>query len=439
MSANTAEPLSLSAFPRAVLHIDGDAFFTSVEEALRPEFKGKPLVTGRERGIVACASYEAKARGVRRPMRLADARKICPGLIALPSDYETYSLYSERMFEIVRRFTPTVEEYSIDEAFAEITGLRRLHHTGYAAIAWKVKQAVQKELGLTVSVGLSSSKTLAKLASKRDKPDGFTVLPASSLHRTLVGIPTGEVCGFGPNTVALLEKRGVRDVWGFVQRSERWASDLLGKIGMELWNELRGVSVYPIAPEHKHQASISKCRTFTPPSTDREFVRSQLARNVESAFIKLRRHRLRADGVAVYLRDAEFKTAGVEAEFERSTSSVFEGVKAVLPLFDRLFAAGKAYRLTGVVLFRLKPDSEVQYSLFDDIPRLKSLKGLDRVIDGAAALYGKHALRLGSSALAFDRPAHGSERAVLPRRKQDLLAGETERRRLRIPMWQVKV
>ncbi len=419
MSENTASPLTLSSFPRAVLHVDGDAFFTSVEEALRPELKGKPLVTGGERGIVACASYAAKARGVRRPMRLFEARKICPELVCLASDYEAYSLYSERMFEIIRRFTPTVEDYSIDEAFADISGLRRLHHTGYPEIARKVKNAVQKELGLTVSVGLSTSKTLAKLASQHEKPDGLTVFPANALHRILPGIPLAKVCGFGPNTVALLEKRGVRDVWGFVRRPESWAAELLGKVGADLWNELRGNRVYPVTVERKHQASIGKCRTFTPASTDREFVKAQLARNIEAAFIKLRRHRLRAEGVAVYLRDSEFRTTGLEAEFERSSSSVFEAIKVVMPLFDKLFRSGRAYRLTGTVLFKLKPDTEAQYTLFDDMPRIKSLKELDRVIDGASARYGRHTLHLGSSALAFDEPA--------------------SRKRLGVPMWQVKV
>ena len=114
---------SLHNWPRAILHIDGDAFFTSCEEAIQPELKGKPLITGGERGIVACASYAAKKLGIKRGIALHEAKRICPGLIVLPSDYETYSLFSRRMFNIMRRFTPQVEEYSIDEAFADLTGI----------------------------------------------------------------------------------------------------------------------------------------------------------------------------------------------------------------------------------------------------------------------------------------------------------------------------
>ncbi|NMC96689.1 MAG: DNA polymerase IV, partial [Deltaproteobacteria bacterium] len=149
---------SLSSWPRAIVHIDGDAFFTSCEEAIHPELRGKALITGGERGIVACASYPAKKLGIKRGVPLAEARKICPGLIVLPSDYETYSLFSQRMFNIMRRFTPDVEEYSIDEAFADLTGMRRLLRSSYEEIVLKMKKEIERELGITVSVGLSITK-----------------------------------------------------------------------------------------------------------------------------------------------------------------------------------------------------------------------------------------------------------------------------------------
>src|SRR3989344_4235904 len=115
----------LQSFPRAIVHIDGDAFFASCETALHPELRGRPVVTGRERGIASSLSYEAKARGVVRGMMLSDVRRVCPDAVILPSDYETYSLFSKRMFTIMRRFTSVVEEYGIDEGFADITGLQR--------------------------------------------------------------------------------------------------------------------------------------------------------------------------------------------------------------------------------------------------------------------------------------------------------------------------
>src|SRR5436190_2117348 len=126
------KPLTLVSFPNAIMHVDCDAFFTSVEESLCPKLKGKPLITGAERNIIVCASYAAKARGVKRGVPLHEARKICPGLICLPSDYVSYGLFSQRMLTILRRFTPEVECFSIDEAFAGLAGLRRTFQKSYS-------------------------------------------------------------------------------------------------------------------------------------------------------------------------------------------------------------------------------------------------------------------------------------------------------------------
>jgi DNA polymerase-4/DNA polymerase V len=140
------------------VHIDGDAFFASCEQSRRPKLQGRPVVTGKERGMAASMSYEAKARGVKRGMRIAEIRKICPDAVILPSDYETYSLLSTRFFAIVRRYTPDVEEYSIDECFADLTGLRRPLRMSYIQIAEQIKKDLDTELGFTFSVGLAPNK-----------------------------------------------------------------------------------------------------------------------------------------------------------------------------------------------------------------------------------------------------------------------------------------
>lgn len=440
MSESTTEVLTLESFPRAVVHIDADAFFTSVEQALHPGLKGKPLVTGKERGIVACVSYEAKALGIRRPMRLFEAQKMCPELLSLPSDYETYSLFSKRMFAIIRRFTPAVEEYSIDEAFADLTGLRRIYRTGYPEIALQMKQRIQQELGITVSVGLSASKTLAKLASKQDKPDGFTVVRGRDLSSFLSRMPLERVCGFGPNTVALLQKKGIRTVLDFVQREEAWAHQLLGKVGVELWHELQGAAVYSLVTEEKRDyASISKTKTFTPPSPDKDFVKAQLLRNLESAFIKLRRYRLRTKRLTVFLRTQDFRSWGVEADFNFSTSSTLAAVPLAVELFEKIFKSEELYRLTGVVLSKIEGEHARQYSLFEDPAKIESWRALDQVMDRTNELYGKHTLHLGSTLGLGRYRQHLSERGDLPERKLQLLEGETFRQRLNLPMWQIKV
>src|SRR4029453_10859074 len=153
-----SQPLTLSSYPYAILHIDGDAFFASCEQAANPKLKGKPVVTGKERGIAASLSYEAKARGVVRGMRIRDILKVCPEVVLPPSDNETFSLPSKRFSAIVRRFTAEVEEFSIDELFADITGYRRLYRGSYEQIAARIKQTLDRELGFTFSVGLAPNK-----------------------------------------------------------------------------------------------------------------------------------------------------------------------------------------------------------------------------------------------------------------------------------------
>ncbi|MCX6996505.1 MAG: DNA polymerase IV [Kiritimatiellaeota bacterium] len=434
----TPQPFTPHGFPQAIVHFDGDAFFTSVEQSLHPEWKGRPLVTGQERGIIACASYEAKALGIQRGVPLHAARRMCPELVVLPSDYETYSLISKRMFDIARRYTPMVEEYSVDEGFADLTGLRRVFHTSYADIARQFQQAIQTELGLTVSVGLSLSKSLAKLCSKYRKPHGFMAVAGYHIHLLLQKTPLAKVWGFGPNTVALLTKQGLRTAYDFASRPEAWADKLLGKLGRELWGELRGVAVYPVTTEEKSaRFSISKCKTFTAPSAERDFVLAKLIRNVESAFIKLRRHELRARTLVVALRKKDYSQAALEARLDRATASTQEAIPLVTHLFEQLHCPGAEYRSTLVVLGRLESDRERQRELFADNVHIENLERASVAMDAVNEQFGKHTLSLGTG--LFLGQHQKTERDSVPWRKTDLLAGETARQRLKIPRLAVVV
>jgi DNA polymerase IV len=277
-------PLSIRSFPRAILHIDGDAFFASCEQSRRPKLQGKPVVTGKERGIAASMSYEAKARGVTRGMRLADIRKVCPDAIILPSDYETYSLLSKRFFAIVRRYTPDVEEYSIDECFADLTGLRRPLRMSYLHMAERIKNDLDTALGFTFSVGLAPNKVVAKIASKWQKPSGLTVIPGRELHHFLAKLPAGSVWGIGPQTTAFLKKHRIETALQFAQQSEAWIKKYLTKPFYEIWQELNGGFVFELVTgEHETYYSIQKVKTFTPPSQEKAFVFAQLAKNIENA------------------------------------------------------------------------------------------------------------------------------------------------------------
>lgn len=431
-------PITVRSYPHAILHIDADAFFASVEQVLDPHLRGKPVVTGQERGIIAAASYEAKACGVKRGVTLGEARKLCPELIVLPSDYESYSLYSKRMFNIMRQFTPCVEEYSVDEAFLDISGMRRVFRCSYEEIGRKIQKEIHNELGITVSVGLSLSKTLAKLCSKFRKPHGFTGVPGRYIHILLQRTALEQVWGFGPGTVNLLTKYGLRTAYDFVMRPQPWASGLLKKPGREIWSELRGDSVWPVNPNDKRTYdSIMKSKTFTPPSTDKEFVFAKLVKNVESAFMKARRYHLRPRMLGVVLRRQDFRHDGLEARLSRATASTLEVMPLIRTLFEQVFRRECEYRATMICLGALENDQTDQFDLFEDRLKIDALFRVTGTIDDINHRFGKHAVRSGTSLFLTHKP--DSARDFEHARKHVIFPGETARRRLNIPRMGLQV
>jgi DNA polymerase-4 len=436
----TTAPLTIHSWPRAILHLDADAFFASCEQVVHPELKGKPVITGKERGIVAAASYEAKARGVKRGIRLSDVKKLCPDAVIVPSDYETYSLFSVRMFGILRRFSPLVEEYSIDEAFVDLTGLRRSFHGPYGMIAGKMQEAVEKELGITVSVGVSLSKVLAKIGSKYKKPHGLTLIPGRDIHHYLERLSVEKVWGIGPNTAALLGKFGIRTALDFARKDESFIQKHLSKPYLEVWHELNGRSIYPVTTETKSgYQSISKTKTFTPASSDRTFIFAQLSKNLENACIKARRHNLSAARLVVLLRTREFRDTGTEIRLSRPSAYPVDLFGALQEGFARIYQPGGFYRRTGVVLSGLMEDRDVQYTLFDDAARVEKIARIYSTVDKLSEKFGKYTVHHAASLPTKLQTQHEGERGDVPGRTNHLLKGENRRQRLGLPVLHIKV
>jgi DNA polymerase-4 len=432
--------ISLSSWPQAILHVDADAFFASCEQAIHPELRGRPVICGKERGIVAAASYEAKARGVSRGVRLSDVKKICPDAVILPSDYETYSLFSVRMFEILRRFSPDVEEYSIDEAFVDLTGLRRSFHGPYAMIAEKIRKTIEQELGITVSIGVSLSKVLAKIGSKHKKPNGLTMIPGREIHRYLEKLPVGKVWGIGPNTAAFLNKYDINTALEFARRDEAFITKHLSKPYHEIWHELNGRSVYPVVTEAKNTyQSISKVRTFTPPSQDATFVFAQLSKNLENACIKARRYKLAANRLIVFLRKQDFSSTGAEIKLTRPTAYPVELFGVLRQGFDKVFQHQALYRQTGVVLGGLVAEAGVQYTLFDDTAKIEKMARIYDCVDELSRKYGKHALQHAASLPTKLQVQHEGARGDVAVRKVTLFKGENKRQKIGLPVLHIKV
>lgn len=429
------QPIMLHSWPRAIVHVDGDAFFASCEQAIHPEYRGRPVVTGKERGIVAAASYEAKAKGVSRGVPLWEVKKLCPDAIIVPSDYETYSLFSKRMFAIMRRFTSLVEEYSIDEGFADITGLQRPFRASYGTIAQRMKEAIERELGITVSVGVSLSKVLAKIGSKYKKPSGLTLIPGREIHNFLAVTPVEKVWGIGPSTAAYCNNLGIHTTLEFAEKSEEFIKNHFTKPHHEIWQELSGHQVYEVVTEEKSSyASISKTKTFTPPSHDYDYLYAQLLKNLENACIKARRHNLAAEGLILYLRRQDYRHLAAEIKLSRASAYPQDMTTVLREVFDQLYRPHVDYRATGVVLTGLVTEDSVQYSLFEPMVRLDKLKRLYEAVDALSEKMGKHALHLAGSSAAHTVPQHVRDRGDVTVRKQNRLKGETDRKHLSIPV-----
>ncbi len=415
-----------------LLHVDADGFFASVEQALNPALRGRPVVTGAERGIIAAASYEAKACGIKRGVQLHEARRLCPGLVVVPSDYEVYSLYSQRLFAILRRFSPLVEEYSIDEAFADLTGCGQILDRSLEAVAEGIRTAVATEMGLTVSVGISLTKTLAKLCSKFRKPNGQTIVRREHVPVLLQHTPIAKVWGIGPASAEKLQARGIVTAYDFTRMPEVEVHRLLHKPGHATWCELQGRRMIPLELDAKQSyASMMKGHTFSPPSEDGRLVFAEAMRNLGAALAKLRRHQHLAREIGLCLRQKDYSSRANCAALPCPTCHDCEVVPVVRLLFDAIYQPGEIYRSTLVWLGGLLAEGKRQLDFFEETPARQGYGKLDAAVDGLRDRYGQNVVSPAAMMALRDKPVHARDAA--PERHGALVRGESALRRLAIP------
>lgn len=429
----TPQPFSIRSFPRAILLVDGDSFFATCEQAMNPKLRGKPVVTGQERGIASSMSIEAKKLGITRAMSLYTIRKKFPQCIILPSNYEAYSLYSLRMFDIVRRYTSVVEEYSIDECFADLTDMRHVFQMSYEQIAQCIQRELAQELDCSFSIGLAPSKTLAKLASIWRKPSGLTLIPARDAHTFLATTPIETIWGIGRATTAFLHAHEIRTAYDFASKDQMWVQRHLSSPQQQTWAELRGDAVIPFTVGSRVPKSISKVKTFTPPSRDRDYIFSQLSKNIENACIKARRHGVRTKHVAIMLKTQQFRYHGLELSLKYAVNTPESIVELARKHFHEVFHTDTEYRATGVFFGGLHAEA-LQPDLFGGHVAVEKTERIFAGVDRIAKKYGKHALFLGSSFEAMTTPAHKNPRELKPSQfTADRLFGESFRKHVGLP------
>ncbi len=362
----------LHSWPNVILHLDADAFFASVVQAVNPKLKGRPVVTGQERGIATAVSYEAKKFGVTRAMRISEIKKICPQCVIIYSDYELYDLFAKKMFSILRSFTPYVEEYSIDEAFADIKGLQRPLNMNYEEIGKAIKEKIESSLGITVSVGISLTKSLAKLASSFHKPSGLKSVDGPSIESLLEKTPLGNVWGIGYNTTAYLQKLGIHTALQFALQPEEFVTGRLTKPFFEIWRELRGNKIYELnTSEKKSYQSITRSQTFHPATKDPDILWARLFHHTEDAFYTARNCQYQIKSLAIFLKTQEFKYHVSEIKLQEPVAYSFLIREVIKKAFEKLYQKNLLYRSTGCTLTQLQEDTTVQQSLFSQNTKLQ--------------------------------------------------------------------
>ena len=404
--------------------MDGDAFFVAVEVAKNPKLRGLPVVTGEERVIVSALSYEAKALGVIRGMPIFRIKKEFPQVIILPGDYASYARYSEMMFNIVRRYVDDVEEYSIDECFADLTGLDRPLKMSYVDIAQRIQKEITEELSLSISVGVAPTKVLAKMASKWKKPNGFTTIgigapvragdEESGAHSTpkdqiadfLRETPIGKIWGIGTQTTIFLKKKGVMTAFDFASKSREWINDNLSKPYEALWFELNGTSVMAVDPNPKTSYdSVQKTRSFHPANNDSVFLLSQLSKHVEDACAKARHFDLLASGVSFFLKTKSFEYHSYRFALDMPTNAPEVIGELIEKHFHKVFRRQVLYRTAGVTLSGLvsKESVAIQSDLFSGALKTDSTKKgekyelIHKQIDALEEKFGKRVVYLASA------------------------------------------
>lgn len=380
-----------------ILHVDGDSFFASCAQAVYPHLKGRPVVTGSERGVVTAASLEAKKLGISRQTSMYEIKRYFPQCVIVSSNYEMYELFSAKMHAILKKYSPDVEKYSIDEDFA---CLNSVASSEYAAtqIAQKIKNDIESALDITVSVGLSVNKSLAKLASDFNKPSGFTVVSFENIERFLKEIAVEDIWGIGRATTKLLQNYRIKTAYDFYSKPEKFIRAVLTKPGIEIWKELHGEYIFKLdsSPKTSFQ-SISKTRTFMPASTDKDFVFSQLITNLERACHKARVYGLCTNRFNIFLKGQDFLYVYGEVELMERTASPTIVLKKVRSVFEKLFVNGKEYRATGVILSNLAAYGDEQESILENHVRKEKSRAIFESIDVLSKRYGERVVKSGAT------------------------------------------
>lgn len=373
-----------------ILHVDLDAFFAAVEQRDRPELRGLPVIVGgggpSDRGVVSAASYEARRFGVRSAMPLRTAAALCPQGIFLPVAGQRYAQASRQVMAVLRRFTPRLEQVSIDEAFMDVTGTEALFGSG-ADIARQVKQQIHEEVGLTASVGVAANRLVAKIASDLRKPDGLVVVAPGEESAFLAPLPIERLWGVGPSTRRALADYNVKTIGDLAALPNSLLRRRFGSHGPELAARARGVGETEVGGEEAAK-SVSQEHTFDVDTGEWEVIERSLLALSEGVGGRLRADGLRCSTVSVKIRDSDFVTITRQRTLAEPTDLTDVIWRTSIAL-TRRETHGMRVRLLGVAASGLTDRQQLALFGAEDERRRRALAAADKI----RGRFGPRALR----------------------------------------------
>lgn len=379
---------------RAVLHVDMDAFYASVEQKDDPTIAGKPVIVGgvAGRGVVAAASYEVRRFGVHSAMPMSTALRLCPHAVCVTPRMRRYQEVSDQVFGIFREVTPLVQGLSLDEAFLDVTESAALFGDA-VAIAARIKARIRAVTGLSASVGVATNKLVAKIASELQKPDGLTVVPAERVHEILDPLSIRRLPGLGRKTGVRVEAAGIHTLGELRAAPDSVLWPLFGRYTHRVRERAAGLDEREVHPD-RIEKSISAEDTFDRDIADPRGLRVQLAQLADRACARLRSRNLSAARVGIKIRRTNFTTFTRQRAVAPPTHDGRTIATVAQELLNRWLAdnPGAKLRLLGVVLSDLS--TAAQLGLFDDSPKAARL---DAALDAARARFGSKALRRGNT------------------------------------------
>lgn len=378
--------------------VDCDSFFVSCEQSVNPDLKGKPVCVMSGRGqCVISRSKEAKKLGIRMGMPYFQIEGQMKKAVFINANHELYCQISEKVMDVLKSFSPKVEIYSIDEAFVELTGLERLYKKNYLEIAQMIRQEVLDKVDIPVSIGVSSSKSLAKLASDKAKKadEGVFLVGSRKIIPLLEKTSIDEIWGIGKNLSIMLRKHGILTAYELISQDDLWLNKQIGIHGLEMKHELLGEMISPVSNEIKLPKSIQKTSALAKFSSDKNYLKNSLNYHIHRACVKLRKINAKCKGVSIFLRTKDFKVYCEKKVLNIGTDFELEISDIVFELLEKIYNPNILYRSTGVILDTFVFNNEAQMSLFSDNVVDERKEKLSKCFDKLEQKFGKDIIQTG--------------------------------------------